>query len=117
LRPLLVADDSPVALLLLARRLRAEGLTLREATSATEASGIDPTELAGALLDLDLGDGTGVEVAETLRASVPELPIAFFSAGAPDETLARARAIGRVFRKPDEIEGAVAWSKDLLSRA
>ncbi|MDB4996317.1 MAG: hypothetical protein JWM74_3749, partial [Myxococcaceae bacterium] len=63
MRPLLVVDDSPVALLLVTRRLRAEGVALQQATSVAEARVVDATELAGALLDLELGDGTGVDVA------------------------------------------------------
>ena len=117
MRPLLVVDDSPVALLLVTRRLRAEGVVLKQATSVAEARAVDATELAGALLDLELGDGTGVDVAQALRAAVPGLPIAFFSAGATDETRTQAEAIGTVFEKPDELESAVLWSKDVVSRA
>jgi DNA-binding response OmpR family regulator len=115
--PLLVADDSPVALLLLTRRLRAEGVLLVEASSVREARALDATKLAGALLDLDLGDGTGIDIARALRSVVPELPIAFFSAGATDELRASAHAFGTVFHKPADLEPAVVWAKALVSRA
>jgi two-component system response regulator RegA len=113
--PVLVVDDSPVALLTLTRRLRSEGVEVRQATSATEALGIDANQIAGALLDLDLGDGTGVDVAEAFRAAVAGLPIAFFSAGAAEDTVAKAKKIGAVFTKPDDIDRAVAWAKGLVS--
>jgi hypothetical protein len=38
------------------------------------------------------------------------LPVAFFSAEAPDSPLARrAAALGPVFKKPDGLDEAVAW--------
>ncbi len=117
MRPLLVVDDSPVALLLLTRRLQAEGVALQRATSVAEARGVDAGTLAGALLDLELGDGTGVDVAQALRAAAPSLPIAFFTAGATDATRAAAEALGTVFEKPDDLERAILWSKDVVSRA
>jgi hypothetical protein len=64
---------------------------------------------ACALLDLDLGDGNGVDVAEFLQIHQPNLPIAFFSGGASPAVMTRARALGPVFRKPDELDEAVAW--------
>jgi DNA-binding response OmpR family regulator len=114
-RPVLVVDDSPVALLALTRRLRGEGVKIREATSATEARAVEATELAGALLDLDLGDGSGADVAEALRAAAPGLPIAFFSAGASEATTAKAKAIGTIFTKPGDLDRAVAWAKALAT--
>ena len=109
----LVADDSAVARFSVCGRLRAAGLDVLEHDSAKAARGADPAVLMCALLDLDLGDGTGVEVAEALHAASrersPRLPIAFFSGGAPDEIMARARAIGPLFSKPGQLEQAIAW--------
>ncbi len=105
----LVADDSPVARLTVARRLRAEGFEVIEHGSAAAASGADVTRVACALLDLDLGDGDGADVALALHEKRPELPIAFFSASVALDVLARARAVGPVFTKPDQLDAAVAW--------
>jgi CheY-like chemotaxis protein len=107
----LVADDSAVARLTLARRLRAEGFEVVEHESAASARGAIPTGLACALLDLDLGDGDGDEVARALQAKRPDLPIAFFSASTSAELVERARAIGPVFAKPGELDAAVAWAR------
>jgi hypothetical protein len=43
-----------------------------------------------------------------LRVVSPSLPIAFFTGGASDELLERARAIGPVYLKPD-VEPLLAW--------
>jgi CheY-like chemotaxis protein len=105
----LVADDSPVSLLTVTRRLRAEGYVVHEHPSAASARSETGAGLACALLDLDLGDGEGTDVALALHANVPELPVAFFSASVADDVLTRARAIGPVFTKPDQLDAAILW--------
>lgn len=105
----LVADDSAVARLALVRRVRAAGCEVVEGDSLRGALLVDATTLACALLDLDLGDGWGTDVAERLRAASAGLPVAFFTGGAPADALDRARALGPVFAKPEELDGAVAW--------
>ena len=67
------------------------------------------TDLACALLDLDLGDGLGTEIAERLRAGQGALPIAFFSSTSSPEVLAQAATFGPVFAKPDDLDEAIAW--------
>jgi len=105
----LVADDSPVARLTLARRLRAEGYEVVEHGTAAAARGADVEDMACALLDLDLGDGDGADVALALHEKRANLPVAFFSASVSQDVLARARAVGPVFTKPDQLDAAVAW--------
>jgi CheY-like chemotaxis protein len=104
-----VADDSEVVRTVLARRLTAAGLEVQAGGSAADSRNVTLRAFACALLDLDLGDGDGVEVAELLRAHQPGLPVAFFSGGAPPPVVARAMALGPVFRKPDELDAAIAW--------
>jgi CheY-like chemotaxis protein len=108
-RPALVADDTAVARAAVVRALKARGTPYVEASSAAAAKGVDPQTIACALLDLDLGDGTGVEVAAALLAARPDLPIAFFSAGAANDVVDAARALGQVFKKPEDLGAAVAW--------
>jgi CheY-like chemotaxis protein len=108
-RRVLIADDSAVARSSLARRVRAEGLEVEERDSATGACAVDSADLACALLDLDLGDGFGTEVAERLREGQGGLPIAFFSSALAPEVLARARFFGPVFAKPDQLDQAIDW--------
>jgi CheY-like chemotaxis protein len=105
----LLVDDSPLVRRAIATRARALGLAFVEHDSVAAAL-IEPlAELACALLDLELPDGDGVTVAEHLRDRAPHVAIAFFSAGAPNETLTRAQAHGRVFKKPDELDDVLAW--------
>jgi len=107
--PALIADDTATARTAVVRALRRRGVSYVEAGTASAAKAVDAFSIACALLDLDLGDGTGVEVARSLLAARPELPVAFFSAGAAQDVLTEARALGPVFRKPDDLVRAIAW--------
>ncbi len=104
-----IADDSDVVRSALERRLSADGFRVQSGGSAADSRSVTVRVFACALLDLDLGDGNGVEVAELLRVHQPDLPVAFFSGGAPAAVMASARALGPVFRKPDELEDAILW--------
>lgn len=108
-RRVLIADDSAVARLTLARRVRAAGFEVVEHDSVASASTVDATTIACALLDFDLGDGLGVDVAARLRQAAGSLPIAFFTSTAESDVVARASAFGPVFAKPDELDAAVDW--------
>lgn len=99
----LLVDDSPVVRLLAARRLRAAGLEVEERASFAEAAAGIPPGLACALLDFDLGDGRGSDLVPLLG----DVPFAFFTS---DEDTTALRELGRVFRKPDELDAAVAWA-------
>jgi CheY-like chemotaxis protein len=105
----LVADDSAVVRLSVTRRVRALGLEVVEKDSVATAMTVDPGDFACALLDLDLGDGEGTEIAAHLAAGGGGLAIAFFSSTTTDDVLARARAFGPVFSKPDQLDQAIAW--------
>jgi FixJ family two-component response regulator len=107
----LVVDDSPVARLTVARRLRSEGFEVIEQASAATPEAAVISRTGCALLDLDLGDSEGCDLARSLLAQRAELPIAFFSGSASRELLDSARKIGPVFAKPSELEGAVEWVK------
>jgi CheY-like chemotaxis protein len=112
----LLVDDSPVALRALAARLRAEGVELRQESTAAGARRADTAGLCCAVVDVDLSDGDGVVIAAALRAAQPSLPIAFFTAGAERSLLERARAQGPVFAKPD-VEAVATWVRQILERA
>jgi two-component system response regulator RegA len=103
----LIADDSPVARLAVGRKLAVKGVDVIEQASATERWGA--AGLACALLDLDLGDGDGTDVAAALRAERPDLPVAFFSSLGASENLERAKSMGPVFAKPGDLDAAIAW--------
>jgi FixJ family two-component response regulator len=73
--------------------------------------------LSCALVDLDLGDGYGTDLAAALRQKSPALPVAFFTAGASGELLAAAAKLGPVFAKPGDLGRAVEWIRTRISRA
>ena len=106
----LVVDDSAVARHAIATKLRARGCEVFEAESVAEAAKVDAAAIDRAVLDLELGDGDGVDVASRLRASRADLAIAFFTSAPSSPLAARASAIARVYAKPDEIEAIVAWA-------
>jgi DNA-binding response OmpR family regulator len=107
-RRVLIADDSALVRDILTRRAVHLGFEVVPCDSVLATRTVDAAGLASALLDLDLGDGRGTDVAAQLRAARPGLPIAFFSSGTAEQTAA-ARAFGPVFLKPDELDDAIAW--------
>jgi two-component system cell cycle sensor histidine kinase/response regulator CckA len=106
--PILLVDDSEVARHTVARRLRDEGYTVHEASSAADARRHPVASFACAIVDIDLDDGDGPTLAAELRAAAPALAVAFFSTGASAELVARSRAHGPVFLKP-ALEPLLEW--------
>jgi len=104
-----VADDSALARRAIASKVSAAGLAVVEGESAVLDAAVDVAGLACALVDLDLGDGDGTQLASELRRQSPALPIAFFTGGAPEAVLARAKEYGPVFFKPAELDRAIDW--------
>jgi DNA-binding NarL/FixJ family response regulator len=93
------------------------GLAVVTLASAAEAAGANGAAFSAALLDIELGDGFGPEIALHLRESAPDLPIAFFTAGGPAEILEAAAQIGPVFSKASELDDAVRWIVAASGRA
>ncbi|MEO8878341.1 MAG: response regulator, partial [Polyangiaceae bacterium] len=111
----LIADDSAVVRLTLSSRLRASGVTVIEAGSMSAALRVDITAIDAALLDIDLGDGDGVTVAEALRAQRADLPLAFFSSETNEPIFSRAASLATIFSK-GAVSEAVAWALTATSR-
>jgi CheY-like chemotaxis protein len=108
-RPILFVDDSAVARAATVRRLGEQGLAVTALGSRREAERVDPTGFAAALLDIELGDGFGPDLAARLRLAAPSLPIAFLTGGGPAGVLDAARAFGPVFEKSAGVDAAVGW--------
>lgn len=104
----LLADDSAVVRVALARRFKSAGLEVVEAGSVKEAKALDPTTVDVAVLDFDLGDGYGDEIAAHLRASKPDLPLCFFTSSTKDAH-DRAGPYGRIFTKPEQSDAVIGW--------
>jgi DNA-binding response OmpR family regulator len=108
-RTVLIADDSAVARLTIARRVRAAGFDVVEHDSVASARTVDPSTLACALLDFDLGDGKGPEIAAELRKASATLPIAFFTSETTASIESDTSSFGPVFAKPAELDQALDW--------
>jgi len=111
----LFVDDSAVARALASRLFAERGIAVTVAASSREAAAIDPASLSAALLDIELDDGLGTELAERLRSTSPALPIAFLTAGNRQAILELARSFGPVFLKSSGVEDAVSWVARLVS--
>jgi CheY-like chemotaxis protein len=111
-RRILFVDDSPVARRAATSLLAARGLAVTALASCAEAEGVDASAFSAALLDIELADGLGTDIAERLRQAAPSLPIAFLTAGGPAIALDLARRIGPVFSKSAGVEEAVRWAAE-----
>lgn len=109
-RSVLFVDDSPVARALAERELTARGIAVQVLGGVAEAALVDPHDLWAAILDVELADGNGPELAAQLRAAAPELPIAFLTASAGTPLVDSARKLGPVFSKLDGVDEAVRWA-------
>jgi DNA-binding NtrC family response regulator len=106
----LLVDDSAVARRVLARRLETEGFQVSEASSLATARKVDLATLGCAIVDLELPDGDGTDLARAFLERRPGLPLAFFTMGTAPSLLEGARSRGLVFLKPD-LNPLVAWVK------
>jgi DNA-binding response OmpR family regulator len=113
MRTILLVDDSPVARRVLTQRLVAEGFEVCEAASLATARRMDLSQVACAIVDLELADGDGTDLARILVEKRPALPIAFFTMGTAPSLVEGARGRGAVFLKPD-MNPLVAWAKRVL---
>lgn len=109
---LLLVDDSALVRRMVRARLHGAGdqaLSIVEAASVQEAGDVGGRDCDAALLDLELGDGTGVDVARAVLRGAPRCRIAFFTTAFAGPLAEEARALGPVFAKPHELTSAVAW--------
>ncbi len=105
----LIVDDSKLARFVVSKALatlqpdwaRVEASSAAEALTLLEAVAADI-----ALIDYNMADKDGLELASELRVLKPDMPIAILTANIQDEIIARAREIGAAFiAKPITAEG------------
>lgn len=105
----LVVDDSKLARINAGKaltKLQPEWNRV-EAGSAAEALAIvDRQQVDLALVDFNMDEKDGLELAGELREKFPNMPIAIITANIQDEVIARARAVNATFvPKPLSAEG------------
>jgi CheY-like chemotaxis protein len=105
----LIVDDSKLARIVAGKALaelqpewqKIEAGNAAEAVEKMSAQAIDV-----AMLDFNMPEKDGLQLAEELRAMRPDLPIAIVTANIQDEVIARARAVGATFvPKPVTADG------------
>lgn len=106
MKTVLLVDDSRVARMSLRRSIGAllPDATIVEAGSADEAIVVAGQHtISVALIDFNMPGRTGLELAEELRQSYPDLPMALVTANIQDAVADRARALGMTFipKPPD----------------
>jgi DNA-binding response OmpR family regulator len=116
-RAVLLVDDSRVARAAVEGRLASSGVDVVARTGCADAAAVDVGAVGAALLDLELADGTGVDVAVALRRRQPALAIGFLTSAPRSELAARAREIGPVFEKGADTAAAVAWAAAAAAQA
>ncbi|MET0377284.1 MAG: response regulator [Rhizorhabdus sp.] len=116
----LIVDDSKLARIVAGKALAElqPDWTKVEASSAAQAHEIladMPVDIA--LLDFNMTEKDGLELASELRAAYPAMPIAIITANIQDEVIARARAVGATFvPKPVTAEGLQGFISGALLR-
>jgi CheY-like chemotaxis protein len=108
-RSILFVDDSALVRAATTQRLNGSGVQVTALGSSREAEHVDPTGFAAALLDIELGDGFGPDVAARLRLGSPALPIAFLTGGGASHCIDAARLFGPVFSKTEGVDEAIGW--------
>ena len=120
----LVVDDSKLARIVAGKAIAAlqPDWVRFEAGSAAEALTIVGAEhIDLAILDFNMPDKDGLELAADLRAAHPDMPIAVITANVQDEIVARVRALNATFvPKPvtqDALRGFIVGAALRLKKA
>lgn len=105
----LIVDDSKLARIVASKALTAlqpdwQKAEAGGADQAMEVIAAQPVDIA--LIDFNMAEKDGLQLAEELRALRPDMPIAIITANIQDEIISRARAVGATFvAKPVTPEG------------
>lgn len=101
----LVVDDEPAVLRVASRVVRSLGFDTVEAGSLADAVRVATAERPDvALVDLHLGDASGMAVAQGMRAGAPGLPLVFASGGVDDALQRGLAPYGPLVSKPFDRE-------------
>ena len=105
----LIVDDSKLARIVAGKalaELQPEWQKVEAGSAAQALELLEGQPVDVALVDFNMAEKDGLQLAEELRAKFPDLPMAIITANIQDEVIARARAIGATFvQKPVTAEG------------
>ena len=110
---MLVVDDNAPLRMVMERTFEREGMVVTTAGSRAEGMAQTGRFVVG-IFDLDLGDGTGVEVARHLLATGQVSHCVFFSGDVASKALCEAKRIGPVFYKGDGLRHLSEHLRQLL---
>ena len=120
----LIVDDSKLARIVAGKAIAAlqPDWTRVEAANAADALAIvADQQIDLAILDFNMPDKDGLELAAELRSSHPKMPIAVITANVQDEIIARVRELNATFvAKPvteDAISGFISGAALRLRKA
>jgi DNA-binding response OmpR family regulator len=99
---LLIVDDEPATSRSLGRVLRAAGHSVVTAPSCASARSLEE-RFDCAVLDIDLGDGSGIDLASELTARGSIARVVFYSGTMDDAVLERVTRIGPLVMKAEPV--------------
>ena len=112
---ILIVDDSKLARIVAAKAvtgLQPEWQRVEAGSAAQALQIVSSTEIDVALIDFNMSEKDGLELAAELRERYPDLPIAIITANIQDEVVERARALNAAFVPkpvtPDGLEGFIS---------
>ena len=108
----LIVEDDPVVARSVARRLLREGYTVSLAGTCRAARAAGP-DFHVALLDLDLPDGNGADLADELLRLGAARHVVFYTGSLDAAQRERARLFGAVIDKSESVEEVVALLEPL----
>jgi DNA-binding response OmpR family regulator len=109
----LIVDDEPATARALRRVLGAAGHSVVLAGSCAEARTLDD-RFDCAVLDIDLGDGSGIDLADELRARGSIARVVFYSGTMDDAVLQRVARTGPLVMKAEPIARLLEEVKRVL---
>jgi CheY-like chemotaxis protein len=111
----LIVDDSKLARIVVGKalaQLQPEWQKIEAGSAAQALEVIQDQTPDIALVDFNMSEKDGLELAAELRVLLPDMPIAIITANIQDEIIARAREIGAAFVAkpvtPDALEPFLA---------
>jgi CheY-like chemotaxis protein len=111
-----VCDDDAALRLLCRVNLELEGYRVLEATGEKDLNRVLETEdVSALLLDVRLGQEDGIEIAERLGGTYPDLPVAFFTGSLERSELQRVGG-HEVLTKPFSLEELSETVQGLVHR-